>query len=343
MKKRATLKDIATALNVSVATVSRALNNKEDIGAQTKLAVTEVARMLDYKPNVLAVSLRKNTANKLIGVILPSVDHYFYSTILNGIMNAAKQGENLIIIGESNQDPVKEAAIIEMFADYFVSGIILTPSKHDASNQNVKEIVRRGISVVLLDRTLKTHSGSFVQYDDFNGGRIATEHLILQGRKHIAHIRGDASCSIASERFRGYRQALLSHNIKYRSSLVLSAQQSNEEEGYLLMNEIFAKNDVRPDAVFAVTDDVAAGVYRSIHQRKLRIPEDIAVVGYSNSKLSNFLNPKLTSVEQNGRSMGQTACEILTEVIENKSKTIQKTYGAHLMIRESSRISLTKS
>lgn len=344
MKKRATLRDIAKALNVSITTVSRALNDKEDISPDTKKTVVEVARMLNYKPNSLAVSLRKKSASRLIGVILPSVDHYFYSTILNGIMNASKEKETLVIIGESGHDAEKEKQIIDMYIDYYVSGIIMAPTREYNSHLNFQEITRHGVPLVLIDRTFKDYTGSFVQYDDYRGGYIAVEHLALQGKRRIALLRGDQECAVSSERFRGYKEALASFDLPFDENLIRHNKSTDLNDGYNMMKDLLTKNtSMPPDALFTVNDDLAAGAYQAIFEKGLDIPADISIVGYSNSLISTILSPKLSTVEQNGRDLGHTALSILADSIANPNKIVQKTYGAHLIIRDSSQNQPVKS
>ena len=336
MKKRATLKDIANALNISITTVSRALNDKEDISQATKDAVLRVAEMLNYKPNSLAVSLRKNTTNQIIGVILPSVDHYFYSTILHGIMETAHQSGFMIIIGESSRDEHKELTVINQMIDYFVSGIIYCPSRKVDISECTKKFKDNEIPYVLIDRTFKDYQGSFVQYDDYMGGFVATEHLILQGNTRIAVIDVGGNCTVSNDRYRGYRDAMKKYNIPISEHLRKTSDDASRADGYVLTKELFSQKENTPDAIFTVIDDLAVGTYHYLKDAGFSIPEDISVIGYSNSEISEHLDPPLSTVEQNGRIMGKTAFRFVLDQIDFPQKVNQVTFNSNLIIRESS-------
>lgn len=335
MKRRATLRDIANALNISITTVSRALNDKDDISAETKKAVLDVAKMLDYKPNAIAVSLRKNVANQIIGVILPNVDHYFFSTILKGVISATHQSDYMVMIGESGQDFEKEQSIIEHFADYFVSGVIYAPSRHPESPKNIALLRKLEIPFILIDRKFDDYQGSFVQHDDFSGAYTAVTHLISQGYRYIAHIRGDESCNISTERLKGYKAALNDHGLTVDPNLIKFCLNADKADGYRLAKQIFSGSHQKPDAIFAVTDHVASGVYEFAHEAKINIPSELGVVGYSNSEVSDHLSPKLTTIDQNGQEMGKTAFRFLQEQVKNKNSVYQKTFSTKLIIRGS--------
>ncbi len=336
MRKRATLKDIAKALNISITTVSRALNDKADISPETKKAVLDVARILDYKPNAIAVSLRKNTPTKIIGVILPSVDHYFFSTILKGIMTSAHLSDYMVMIGESNQDYKKEIAIIEQFADHLVSGVIFAPSRNPESFENSKLLEKRNLPYIIIDRKFENFGGSYVQHDNFSGAYAAVSHLIAQGYKKIGHIRGHEECSISNERYRGFEQALEDHGLNRYDNLIKKSMNFTKEDGTQLCRIMYSDQNNKPDAIFAVTDSVASGVYEYAQQNNISIPDELGIVGYSNSEVSQILHPKLSSIEQNGNDMGRTAFNFLREQLKNKNSIFQKTFSTKLLIRESS-------
>ena len=336
MKRRATLKDIANALNISVTTVSRALNDKDDISPQTKKAVLDVAKMLEYKPNAIAVSLRKNVATKIIGVILPSVNHYFFSTILKGIMSSAHMSDYMVMIGESNHDYEKEKLLIEQFADHLVSGVIYAPSRNPDAIQNATLLKRRGLPAIIIDRKFDDFNGSYLQHDNFTGAHAAVSHLIAQGYQKIAHIRGDESCSISNERYKGYLKALRDHQLVPDQSLVQCCIHVNKEDGYKITQNMFEQGSVHPDAIFTVTDRVAAGVYEYAMAHNISIPQELGVVGYSNSDIAQNLYPKLSTVEQNGQEMGETAFNFLLDQLSNQNSVYQKTFSTKLIIRDSS-------
>ena len=334
MIKRTKLKDIAQALNISVTTVSRAINSKSDISAQTRKAVLDMAESLNYRPNALAVSLRKNHFN-VIGVILPSVDHYFFGTVLKGIMNKAHQANYLVMIGESMNDVEKEKEILNQFMGHCVTGILISPSVQDNSIDSLYQVRNKRIPFVVVDRPSKNKIDSVVKYDDLNGAYLAVEHLLQQGCKNIALLKGRSDCIISEIRMQGYKQALADHGIPFRANLVKTSPQPSKMNGYMMSKDIILSN-VGIDGFFCITDELASGVYDAAKEYELRIPEDIGVVGYSNSQLASHLSPKLSSVEQPGEEMGELAFDYLQQIIIGNNRLIKKTFDARLIIRNSS-------
>jgi len=335
MKKRSTLKHIAESLNLSVSTVSRVLNGRGEFSEETKSSVFKVAKMLDYRAHTIAISLRKKTLNKVIGVILPEVKHYFFSSILDGIIsNSHKQGYT-VMIGESLHNPKLETELINKYLDYFVSGIIFSPSREKDSIINLDLLQKEELPYVIIDRTYKkSNRGSLVKHDDYMGAFNAVEYLIEQGYTRIALIKGDDHCSISSGRAKGYFDALKKHGISHNSSLVRSSTHANKKEGYELFKEMYLH--IKPDAVFTITDYLATGVYEFAQENQIGIPQDLAIIGYSNSDIAEILHPKLTSVEQNGSIMGETAFEYLINQVNDSTFKKNRTFDSELIVRQSS-------
>ncbi len=335
MAKRIGLKDIAEALNVSVTTVSRALNNKFDINQETRNAILQKADELNYRPNAYAVSLRKNEYFT-IGVILPSIDHYFFSTVLKGIMNKAHQANYLVLIGESNHDLEREKEIIEQFMSHCVTGVIISPSDKTTYGNNLDLLKTRRIPFILVDRPTNDSNHSFVRYDDPNGAFLAVEHLIQQGYKRIGFIKGYDYCVISNARYSGYKKALAKYDIPFDESLVKSCIHIDKpNDGYELSKQmLFVKN--RPDAIFCVTDNVASGVYQAAIEYGINVPTELGIVGYSNSQISKHLTPTLSTVEQPGIEMGEQAFAFLQQNIIGGVSRLERTFEARLVIRQSS-------
>lgn len=330
MIKRTKLKDIAEALNISVTTVSRAINSKSDISEETRKAVLAMADKLNYRPNALAISLRKSSFN-VIGVILPSVDHYFFSTVLKGIMNKAHQANYLVMIGESMNDLERENEILNQFMSHCVTGILISPSGRDSLSQ----VRPKRIPFVVVDRPLENEVDSVVKYDDLNGAFLAVDHLINQGYKNIACLKGNKDCVISSTRLKGYKKALKLHDIESKANMIKSCTYPSKKDGYLMSKELLlATNKI--DAFFTITDNLAAGVYEAAEELKLKIPTDLGVVGYSNSQISSSLTPKLTTIEQPGERMGEQAFDYLQQIIIGNNRLFKKTFDAQLIIRNSS-------
>jgi len=334
LKKRPTLKDIAKALNVSTTTVSRALNNKEDISEEMRDKVREVARMLDYKPNALARSLRQKSSNKVIGAIIPEIDHYFFSTILKGITSNIN-GEYLVMIGESRHNPDTERDIITRFIEHFVGGIILVPTREHASKNNVRFLEETEIPHILLDRTFENYTGNFLRHDSLHGAELAIDHLISNGKKRIAILKGDDICTVSADRLQGYKNSLTAHNIGVDEELILSCPNASKEEGFTACSQLFSLAQP-PDAIFTVTDNLAAGIYHYASMHGLRIPEDIAIVGYSNSDISEILYPKLTTVAQDGFELGRFAKEQMIHIINDPEFTYKNILSSSLIVKQSS-------
>lgn len=337
--KRTKLRDIADALDISVTTVSRALNNKSDININTKQAVLDMASQLNYKPNNLAVSLRKSDALNVVGALLPIVSHQFFSSILEGILAKAREYQYFVLLGESSHDAEKEKQILEEFTDFGVSGILLAPSKHSDFSKNVLSIIHTRTPVVVIDRMYDNYDGNYVNNNDFSGAYKAVSHLIEQGYKNIAHIGSSDSWSIGHERRKGYIAALKDHGFQFDEAYLIICDYNNkeegEEEGYKASHRLFSLKNP-PDAIFSVTDEIATGIYGYAHDNGLVIPEQLGVVGFSNSEVSKYLQPGLTTLEQNPVLMGSTSFEYFYRALNSNGQVYQTSLEPKLIVRKSS-------
>jgi len=337
--KRTKLRDIAEALDISIATVSRALNNKLDINENTKSAVLDMAQRLNYKPNNLAVSLRKNDSLRVVGVIVPLVSHAFFASILEGILKKAKEFNYFVLIGESQHSSVQEKTILDEFSDFGVSGILMAPAKHSDFSQNVLSIIHTRTPVVVIDRMYDNYNGNYVNNNDYAGAYKATAHLIEQGYKRIAHIGSSDSWSIGHERREGYLAALKDHNILFDENYLVNCDFNNKEEGteegYRAAHRLFSLKNP-PDAIFSVTDDVATGIYMYAKEHQISIPGQLGVVGFSNSDLSSLLDPPLTTLAQNPEYMGSVSFDYFYKALHSNGQVYQTTLEPELLIRKSS-------
>lgn len=334
MTKKMTMRDIAEKLNVSITTVSRALNNKIDVGEKTRKAVLELAKDLDYSPNAIASSLRKSKSN-VIGIILPRLEHYFFSTVLKGVVSYAQKDNFIVTVSESSHNPKKESDLIGALIGMNVSGIILSPCRNEINLSYLNALKHNKIPLVLVDRIPTNFQGHYVRLNDYNGAQLAVKHLIQQGYKRIAHIRGHEYSSIAEARYQGYCETLKLNDIDYDLSLVKTCEFVSSEEGYYFTKELMLSPNP-PDAIFTVSDEVALGVYKALKEMKLNIPNDVGVVGFSNSEVSNYLCPKLTTIDQPGIRIGEIAYEFLRNAFNNDENVQQKVFEAKLLIRDSS-------
>lgn len=339
MSQSTKLKDIANSLNLSIATISRALNNKSDISIKTKRLVLEEAKRLNYKPNRFTNSPKQNKETNVIGVILPIVNHFFFSSVLDGIMEKAHLYNHLVLVGESLQSASKEKKIIEDFIDYGISGLLIAPAQDSQFETNLGPVIHRRIPTIVIDRTYENFQGNYVVSDDYNGAYKAVSHLINNGYQRIAHIGSDDKHSIGIDRRNGYRDALLKHkltlNKDYEKRIQVNTTEVAIENGYQACRNFFSLRKP-PDAIFAVIDDVALGIYRFAKEMNLKIGKDLGVVGFSDSNFSKYVEPKLTTVKQNGKEMGSKSFEFYYAAMKTNGQLFQKTYDSTLIVRESS-------
>jgi DNA-binding LacI/PurR family transcriptional regulator len=332
-----TIKDIASKLNLSPSTISRALHNHPDICNETKQKVNAIAEKLDYHPNALAQSLKKRRTNT-IGVIVPEIKHDFFSAVISGIEGVAYSAGYVIILCESNENYEREVLNTRVLVDNRIAGLLVSITQSTTNSDHFKFLQRIGIPIVFFDRVCDDVKASKVVVDDYHGGFIAGEHLIKSGYKKIAHLGGPIELSISRNRCAGYLAALKKYRQVPRKEYILHGgfhEQDGREGAHYLLN---LKN--HPDAIFAVNDPVAVGAYDIIRQRGMRIPKDVAVIGFSNNPISAIIQPPLTTIEQPAFELGQRAAEMLIEQIESldkKKKIVPKIeiLGTRLIIRES--------
>lgn len=310
-----TLKDIAKRLNVSPSTVSRALKNNPEIGAATREAVMKLAKEMNYQPNAVALSLRKRKTFT-IGVIVPEIIHYFFSSVISGIEDVAYSNGYQVILCQSNEKYDHEVRNIKTLARSQVDGILISYSKETMNFDHIVEIRGKGIPVVCYDRGIESLKIPGVIVDDYGGAFEATDHLVKIGCRDIVHFNGPLHVNIHAERLRGYEKALESHGLKLNKNLVVEAD--NFKSGYKAIHKLIEQN-IKFDGVFTVNDLTAVGAMKAIKSLDLRIPEDVAVVGFGDdSTLSEMVDPSLSSVTQPGFDMGIAATSLLLNMIDHK-------------------------
>jgi DNA-binding LacI/PurR family transcriptional regulator len=307
--------DIAKALGVSVTTVSKALSGYKDISENTRLKVLEMAKQMDYRPNANAITLRTNQT-KTIGVIIPTTVHHFFSMVLNGILEEAENRGYLVIILQSNEKYELEKKQINLLLQKRVDGILISLSNETDDFTHIKDTINKGTPIVLFDKIAKVVNCSKVIINDQKAAYDAVTYLIKKGYKKIAHFRGSYIPQNAIDRFLGYKKALEDNNIKYDSSLVYVCDNNLDfEDGYTNAQKMLEDHpDI--DAVFAVTDLVAIGIIKYLNDKNIKIPEQIAVFGFSNWFMSTVVSPKLTTIDQPGYEIGKKAAYILINELE---------------------------
>ena len=339
-KERLTQKGIAEKLGISVTTVSRALRDLPDISKETKKAVLALAEEGNYLPNTNAIGLRKNRTHR-VGVIIPEIVHYFFSSTISGIIECAEANGYSVLLSQSNESFEREVRESEMLFSTAVDGLLVCLSNETKTIDHFQKFQDYGIPVVFFDKVKYDFEASTVVVDDHIGAFNATQHLINVGCRRIAHLKGPMLPMNAKRRFQGYHEALEKNNIPFDEDLIREGETMAMEEGYNFMKDLLKKHpDI--DGVFAASDLVAIGAMDAIRESGKRIPEDIALVGFSDSEIASICSPKLSSIRQHGFELGHQSMEILLEEIpiylEDETPSFQnKVLNTSLVIRESSR------
>lgn len=336
-KKSARLTDIANHLNIDVSTVSKALKDHPKISEKTKVKVRAVARRLNYHPNHIATALVKGKSN-LIGVMVPYTDENFFASAIRGIEEVLKNEGYQIIIFQSKDNTEDEISCIEAMFRTKVDGVIASHAMATENFEHFQHVLDQDIPLVLFDRFNDILDSDVVAIDDFKGAYKAVSHLIDQGCKNIAHISGFQNVHIYKERFRGYRQALKDHGLPYDPGNLLENDMSLEG-GRKKAYELLSKKPL-PDAIFCSNDYTALGVIQVLKKEGIKIPGQVAIVGFSNEDFTTFVTPTISSVEQHSRQMGRIAAQhFLKQLSDPEEATLpQKTIlTPELIIRDSSR------
>ncbi len=335
-KRKFTLKDIARELNISVSTVSRALKSHPDIADETIRKVKEYAEKNQYVPNILAVNFRKSRTFN-IGLIVPELVHYFFSTVITGAIDGAKKKGYNILVSQSNELLKDEIQACRTMLTSSVDGLLISISNETIDGAHIQSIIEEGKPVVQFDKITDTLDTPKVIVDDFNGAYEAVKHLIDQGYKKIAHIRGRKEVKNANERAKGYLQALRDNQMQEEQNWVKICYEISEQEGYKFTKALM-ESENPPDAIFCITDLVALGVLKYLKENGIKVPQEVGVLGFSNWKLAEIVNPGLSSVDQHGYLMGQTAVNILIDRLEKNNLELNETVElkTNLVIRDSS-------
>jgi len=330
-----TIKDIARILSISPSTVSRALKDHPDINVDTKKAVNELAQKLKYQPNAVAISL-KNSRSNTIAVMIPEIVHYFFSSVISGIEDVASQKGFTVIICQSNESFEREVANARTLLSHRVDGVLVSISKQTHSFDHLLDLQEGGIPLVFFDRIAPEVNADQVIIDDKEAAYKATRHLIETGRKRIAHFAGPQNLVIGKDRLQGYMNALSEAGIPVDNRLIVEAD-TFEKARNAVVKMLDEKNI--PDGIFAVNDLTAIGAMQTIQKRGYKIPDEIAIVGFSDGYLSGITDPHLSSVDQHGYEMGTTAAEMLFHrILSTEDEYIPEinVLNADLIVRGSS-------
>jgi len=329
--------DIARELNITAATVSRALNDHPAIRESTKKNVREVAEKLQYQPNKIASSLRLGRSN-IIGVIIPSAEINFFGSVIHGIEKVANENNYSVLIYQTNELYEYEKKGVQTFLQSQVGAVFASISKETINLDHYSEIKKRGVPLILFDRAVDTLGVSSVVVDDYAGAFAATKHLIMQGCKRIAHIGGQQHVNIFNQRLKGYIDALNVHHIPVDDDLIVFGKVSIES-GRECMKKLLTLPKI-PGAVFAVEDFTALGAMQAIKAANKKIPDDIAMVGFANEPFGEYITPSLTTVNQQTVQMGEEAAKLFFKSQKNtdgaKQEPFKLVLQPELICRQSS-------
>lgn len=335
-KRNTTLKELAQELNLSISTVSRALNGHPDISSETIEKVKRLARQMHYVPNLFARGFRSRETY-ILGVIVPNISHMFTSTILKGILEEAELRGYRVIISESKNSESKQVEMLETMTQFGVDGVLMSLARKTTKVEEVLQILDR-LPIVLFDKVSNKVPCTQVVINEEEAAFNAVEHLIELGKRRIAIIKETENSYNSEKRYAGYLRALNAHSIPINEKIILSTEDISIDRGKHLIRILLSMKE-RPDAIFAITDDAAIGAIQTLHRFKVNIPEEIAVVGFSNSAHSTIIDPALTTVDQPGDRIGRTAVKFLIDEIKNpKNEIVTKTVEikTNLIVRDSS-------
>lgn len=317
---RVTIKDLAKRMNLSVSTISRALHNHPSIGEATTREVWKLAKQLGYFPNSVASNLRRRKTN-MIGVIVPRIDITFHSYVISGVEEIAyKMGYNVTIY-QSKDSFEREVAITSILQTNMVAGIIACLALETRNCDHFARFNSLKVPLVFYDRVSKDLEASKVIIDDFDAALRVTQHLINIGCKRIAHIAGCQTTSIFASRLEGYKAALQKNNLPFDPDMVCCASDLSYEEGSRCTRKLLKLQEM-PDGIFCANDYTAIGAIQVIKKNNIRIPEDIAVAGFSNYPVSTIIEPALTTIDDRAFEMGKTAARMLIRQIEDRDVNV---------------------
>ncbi len=317
MKPKLTLKQIAKELDVSISTVSKALRDSNEIGEDTRQKIKAFAKLYNYKPNNIALSL-KNRKTKTIGIIIPEIVHHFFTTVISGVEKVANERGYNVLVCLSDNSFDKEVLNMEMLANGSTDGFIMSLAKETMQKQDyhhLMEAINHGMPLVLFDRVVDEISCDKVIIDDVIGAKKAVQHLLDIGCKRIGLISTVDYVSVGKLRTKGYKEALQENGVALDEDLILKIEEIENSEREI--EDFIAGKKL--DGVFAVNEHFAISAIKAIQENGLRVPEDVSVIGFTDGELSKRFIPSLTTVSQHGERMGEEAATMLIEKLERSA------------------------
>lgn len=336
MAHQVTIKDLARHLNISVATVSRAMRDMPEIKAETRDAVLKLAKEWDYQPNILATNLVKSRT-KTIGVIVPDLSYHFFASVIKGIEDEATARGYSLLLTQTSELYERELINVQNLSRGQVEGFIVSISQETTDFEHLKRLQRKGIPLVFFDRDAEEIDVPKVMVDNVGAAYEATKHLIDNGSKRIAFLAGPSNVTVSNLRQSGYEKALKNSGMELDKTLVVHGNY-NLQQAIELTNKLF-ELETPPDGLVVVSDRLAVGAIAALRKKNIRIPEDVAIVSFNDDPLCTIVTPTLTSIAQPTLEMGKMAMSLLLHQIEQPDsieKPKVKVFKTELKIRESS-------
>ena len=335
-KKQVTLLELAKRLNLSTSTVSRALNDRHRISEKTRRAVKELALELEYQPNPSAKSLRESKTY-IIGVLVPELSHHFFATTISGMEDAAVKEGYKIMICQSKESYERERDVASTFLGSRIDGLIVALSRETQDVRHLQIFQRKDLPIVLFDRVSYAMDSTRVVVDDFVGAKKAIDHLVEQGYKKIAHLAGPEALTNSNDRLNGYLEGLDEHRLPIKDEWIHHCQLTGAS-AIAYTQQLFESSDP-PDAIFAFNDYVAIDAMKVIKSKKIKIPQEVGLVGFANTPLSALVDPSLSTVEQPAQDLGRIAIELMLEQLGNREDYEPRTVTlpTNLIVRDSSK------
>lgn len=334
--KETTIYDIAEALSLSPATVSRGLKDHPAIKKDTKKRIVDKAREMGYQHNLFASSLRRNRTNT-IGVIVPRLNSYFMSAVIAGMEKIANEAGYNLVISQSMESVKKEVMNVKTMFNSRVDGLLVSAAYDTEDQSHFDVFLQKKVPVIFFDRVLDHPQCTSIIIDNFKAGYEVTEHLIQQGCTRIVHITASQKRNVYADRLKGYKQALADHGLKFDEKLIFYTNLS-DQAGIDVASAI-KKMKPLPDGIFSANDACAVSCIRELKKSRILIPNQIAVAGFNNDPLSKVIEPNLTTVDYPGQEMGEVAASILIRRLEKREGISLNTMVLRhqLIVRESTR------
>ena len=332
--KHITIKDIARELKISVSTVSRALQNHPDISERTKEQVRDCARRLNYKPNLMASNLR-TSKNTTIGVVIPELNHHFFSSILDGIEQTANEAGYNILICQTGEDVQKEIRSVQTLIGSRVAGMLVGVSKQTAQLHHLQEVLDNSIPLVLYDRPCPSLPCDQVVSDDYMGAFNAVEYLIQTGKRKVMFMSSSFQLEVSRRRYQGWRDALMRYHIPIHDNMIVECDTRSRA---IIATPRILQSEDRPEAIFCVNDDCAAGVLHAAQIMGVKVPDELSICGFSNAPICRATVPMLTTVQQHGVAIGKRATMRLLKRLAGEDRIPQtEMVPTDLIVRETTK------